>query len=419
MGVQFVDAVTPVDALFVWVDRQLPPDVVTAYAAPGRWRAFRSDDNLNWTPVAVGPVVFGVFQNRFEITIAETRARYLKIVTTPLPAGVTFDQQLASVFVTELQAYRVQQAADVQGRRSTTQGSLGGALKYELASVKGLSYDLATTVRHGTQLERPAWLVVNGLAYLRRLRPTLVLSARLDRSDSDEGRGHEAGTRYAVTLGAAPLPTFTASASVNGGYEQTLTQNQLRNAILATATADLYRGVAVTASGSASHGRSDTGFTVVVLESTSTLSLVPHRTLSMSGTFAASDSRSEGGGRPETHESLGRAEATASFTPFPALYVSGSVSRFLYGRQAPDTLANVGVTVSPLPGAPLLLRFNYQESLDTSQELRTRIIAPGLRWTIRPRWFLDVNYTRLDSTSPTVETRSRVFFVSLFAVIGQ
>lgn len=419
MGLQFADAVTPVTALYVWVDRPLPADVAAAYAAPGRWRAFQSDDNQVWTPVAVGPVVFGVFLNRFEITIAETRARYLKVVTTPLPTGVTFDQSLASVFVTEMQAYRVQQAADVKGRRSSTQGNLNGALKYELASVKGLSYDLATSVRHGTELEGPTWFIVNGLAYIRRLRPTLLLSARLDHSDSDEGRGHEAGTRYAVTLGANPLPTLTASAGVNGAYEQTVTGNELRNAVLGTVTADLYRGVAATASGSATYGRSDTGRTLVALQTSETLSLVPHRTLSMTGSFAATDTRIEGGGAVETHDSLGRAEGTASFTPFRALYVSASVSRFLYGRLAPDTLANIGVTVSPLPGGPLLLRFNYQESLDTGQELRTRLFGPALRWTIRPRWYVDVTYTHFDTTTPTVETKSRVFFASLFAAIGR
>ncbi len=420
MGVQFADVVTPVNRVFVWVDRQLTPEVANAYAAPGRWSAFQSDDNMSWTPVAVGPVVFGVFDNRFEITIAETRARYLEVVTTPLPAGVTFDQQFASVFVTELQAYVVRPAADVQGRHGSTQGNLSSAMRYELASVKGLSYDLATSVRYATQASAvTTWLVANGLNYLRPLSAALLLSARLDRTDADEGRGHEAGTRYSVTLGATPVPAFTASATVNGGYEQSAAENRIRNAILGTATAELYRGVAVTATGSASHLRSDTGRTSLVLESRSTLSLVPHRTLSMSGTFASSDTRTEGGSTPEAHEAIGRVEATASFTPFQALYLSGSVIRFLYGPEAPDLLSTLGVTFSPLPGAPLLLRFNYQETLDTGQELKTRIIAPGLRWNIRPRWYVDVTYSRLDSSSPTVETRSRVFFASLFAIIGR
>jgi hypothetical protein len=418
MGLQFADALTPVNQLQVWIDRALPPDVANAYAAPGRWIAFRSDDNAVWTPVTILAVAFGVLQNRFEITIAETSARYLKVVTTPLPLGVTVDPRLASVFVTELQAFRVQSAADVVGRQSTTQGNFNSALRYQFAQVKGLSYDLATTVRHGGRNRRPAWLLTNGLGYLRQLRPTLLLTTRLDRTDSDDGRGHEAVNGYTATLGATPLRTLSASASVSGSYAQLLSGNELRNSILASATADLYRGVAVTASASATHGRTDTGRTVRTVEGSATTSLVPHRTLTMSATFIATDTRVAGGGLSDQGDSIGRAEASASFTPVQAIYLSGSVSRFLWGPQAPDLFANVGATVSPFQGAPLLLRFNYQESFDTGQELRSRVIGPGLRWTIRPRWFVDVNYTILESTSPTVETESRIFFANLLAVIG-
>ena len=48
MGAQFANAVTPVNTIFVWVDRPLPPDV----AAGLPFDALQSDDNLNWTPVA-------------------------------------------------------------------------------------------------------------------------------------------------------------------------------------------------------------------------------------------------------------------------------------------------------------------------------------------------------------------------------
>ena len=417
---QFADAVTPVNRVFVWVDRQLTPDVANAYTAAGRWTAYQSDDNLTWTAIAVGAVVSGLYENRLEITIADTRARYLKVVTTPLPAGVTFDPQFASVFVTELQAYFVQQAADVKGSHSSTQTNFNGATRYEFASVKGLSYDFAANVRHGTQSStETTWLVVNGLSYLRPLTPVLLLAARLDRTDTDEGRGHESGSRYSVTLGATPVPAFTASANVNGSYDQNSTDNQFRNSVLGTLTAELYRGVAVSTTGSASRTTSESGKVLVALESRSTLSLVPHRTLSMSGTFASSDTSTKGGSTPESHVPEGRVEATGSFTPVPALYLSGSVIRYLYGPQAPHMLSNVGGTFAPLPGAPLLLRCSYQQTWDTGQQLRTRLLVPGLRWNIRPRWYVDATYTRYHSTSPTVETTSRIFFVTLFAVIGK
>jgi hypothetical protein len=95
------------------------------------------------------------------------------------------------------------------------------------------------------------------------------------------------------------------------------------------------------------------------------------------------------------------------------------LTRVLWGPLAPQLLANVGANVSPFPGAPLLLRFTYQEFFDTGQELRNRVVGPGLRWNIRPRWSLDVIYSVIQTTSPTVETESRIFFANLLAVIGQ
>ncbi len=417
MGVQFADAVTPVGLLYVWIDRSLPPDVASAYTRQP-WSVYQSDDNLAWTRVDPASVVFGALQNRFEITIPETRARYLKVVTTRLPVGVTFDPQFANVFITELQTYRVQQAAAVRGRRSSTQGSFNGALRYDFASVKGASYDVATSLRHGGQFERPAWSVTNGLGYLRQVRQTLLMSGRLERSDSDDGRGHESGTRYMLTLGASPLPTLFATATLTGGYTQSVGGSELRNGFIGSVGADLYRGVAVNGTGSVTYSTNNTGRNTLGFEGSTTASLVPHRTLSMSATFAATDSRAEGGGLPSHEESQGRVEATASFTPYRVLYVSGSLSRFIWGPLAPNTLANFSVGLSLLPDSPLLLRFLYQESFDSAQELKTRVAGPALRWTIRPRWFLESSYSYFESTSPTLEARSRVFFAHLLGVIG-
>ncbi len=75
MGVQVQDLTTRIDALYVYVDRPLPPTIAAAYA----WEAYRSDDNLTWTPVAItGTVAFGTFRNRFEIPLAPTTgSRYV------------------------------------------------------------------------------------------------------------------------------------------------------------------------------------------------------------------------------------------------------------------------------------------------------------------------------------------------------
>ncbi len=100
VGGQFTNAVTPVNRIDVWVGHTLPADVAGAYA----WAAYRSDDNLVWAPVALrGPVTFSVSNNRFEIPTVRTEARYVKVVTQPLPAGLTQDPRYADVLVTEVE----------------------------------------------------------------------------------------------------------------------------------------------------------------------------------------------------------------------------------------------------------------------------------------------------------------------------
>jgi hypothetical protein len=92
----------PIHELRVWVDRPLPPEVSGAYG----WDAFWSEDNLTWTPIPLaGAVRFGATAARFEIPMFGVQARYVKVVTRPLAAGITTDPRFASVLVTEIQAF--------------------------------------------------------------------------------------------------------------------------------------------------------------------------------------------------------------------------------------------------------------------------------------------------------------------------
>ena len=100
-GLQLSDGTTEVNLLRVWTDRLLPPDVFRAYS----WSVYRSDDNVSWVQVPVTITLQGVSSSFADIRVASTSARYLKVVTRPLPAGVTSDPRYAEVAVTELQAF--------------------------------------------------------------------------------------------------------------------------------------------------------------------------------------------------------------------------------------------------------------------------------------------------------------------------
>lgn len=102
MGAQFQDAVTPVAIIHVHADRTVPPELAAQLA----WDAYRSDDNVDWTPVELaGAVVFDPADFAFEIRISRTLARYLKVVTKPLSAAASSDPLYREIFVTEVQFF--------------------------------------------------------------------------------------------------------------------------------------------------------------------------------------------------------------------------------------------------------------------------------------------------------------------------
>ncbi|MCA9729235.1 MAG: hypothetical protein KC729_16225, partial [Candidatus Eisenbacteria bacterium] len=77
-----------VDAIYLYVDRP---------SGPLTWRVFTSVDNLNWAQVSGVTAFFNAALQRYEISFAQTRTRYLKVVNGGLNSA-------AEVFVTEIEA---------------------------------------------------------------------------------------------------------------------------------------------------------------------------------------------------------------------------------------------------------------------------------------------------------------------------
>jgi hypothetical protein len=414
IGARFADAVTDVNTVYLWVDQALP----TAIAGAFSFTAWQSDDNLNWTQVNLaGPVVFGLLQNRFEITIETARARHLKVVVKPLLPAVTTDARYQAIRVTEIQFFLSSSAASRRGRQTTDRGLLSTGARVRLNRAINLVYDGSLYLVHGTR--RPTtWDLVNGISASRRLAAALVGSARLERTDSEQGRGTEWAYRYSATLAADPIPAFGAAFNYSGEYGHTQAGEHDNNNFLLLARADLYRGLSLLANGSFAFGTLDTGQATRTLNANGSLQVSPGAYLTLTGTYLYQETRISAAGTSNAATSrLGRVEGTASFTPFPALYASASVARVVTGDK-PYTLANFGANVAPFPGGSLLLRFSYQESLDTGADVRTRLWGPALRWNIRTGTYLDVSYTDSSSRTPAVDSRMRTIFASLLATLG-
>lgn len=407
LGLQFADPSTRVNTLYVWVDRQLPSAIASVYA----WTAYQSDDNVTWTQVTVtAPVVFNLFQNRFEIAIAATQARYLKVVTKPLPGAVTADRRFADVFVTELQAYLTVPAESARGRTSTTTHTVNGALRHLLLTDPSLAYDFSglLTAEGG----RTSYVVVNGLSLDRRLTRALVLTARGARQDVGQEGQHLGLFQYSASLAAKPLPTLSHTLTYNGQYGQTPRGTSETNSLTLINHAALYRGIDAVASLGYSYNHPETGGTAQGPSVIVTASFAPHPAMSFSTSYFYSSTQVTGAREPDVTRETERVDGNLSFSPVPALYVGGSVSRVIKGER-PTTLAAFGGNFSPFPGGDLLFRLSYSETLDSASAAKSQTAVAGVHWNIRSGTFLDVNYTLLDSTADVFRSSSRAFTVSL------
>jgi hypothetical protein len=416
VGVQFADASTPVNLLYLWVDRSIPQEIAAMFT----FAAYKSDDNATWTrielatpPGATAPVQFSLFANRFEIGVVQTQARYLKIVATPLGVGVTTDRRFADIFITELQTVLAQSAALAARNSTDTSGNLNANLRYLIQRSWNVSYDFSGFLSHTHGLEREAYSLLNGLSFSRRVASAVNVSGRLDRTDSGgTDQPHNSLSRASATLAYDPLPTFGTGGNVSTSVSQSPSGTGLSTGLSWFARADLYQGINVSGNASTSFGYNELGQTVTGTLYGVSVSVTPNPMLAMTGAYNYTTSTTKGGGRPEQSDSLGRVEGSASFSPFRALYFAASVSRFTSGRP-PSTLATFTAGFSPFPGGDLILRFGYTETLDQAAGLRVRNFGPSARWNIRRGAFLDLGYNVDDTHSPTVDSSGRTFTANL------
>ncbi len=414
MGAQFPTGLANVNLIYVWVDRPLPLAVSGAFG----WTAYVSDNNLDWTPVALdGPVQFGLFQNRFEIPIrvtTPTPPRYIKIVTKPLPPAVTTDRSFTDIIVTEVQFF--ERVAATSASHTTINGFLSGSARLELMRSPRLYYDLSVGLTHSNSPSQVTWSVTNGLSLSQRLSRVIEAAARVDRAESQDSQGHASQTHWNASLNATPMPGLGAAMSYSGDLNQSSGSRALTNTVGLLGQATPYRGISLLANLGYSIGTRPADRLQRTASASFTAALEPHRTLTVSGSFLYSDSITTGGGQPDANEYAGRLEGSVSFSPFTTLYMSGSVSRLVIG-VTPYTTASFAANFSPFPGGDLILSFNYNESIDTASQARARNFGPYLRWNIVRGTYVETSYSVLATSSPVQDTSSRTFNARLVLLL--
>jgi hypothetical protein len=275
-----------------------------------------------------------------------------------------------------------------------------------------LAYDVAATLTHTVDPSLVTWTVTNGLGLANPITPTLSYALRTDRTDSDVGQGHLGQTRWSASLTSNPLPTLGGTLSYSGQRGEERVGTSLSNAVNATAHADLYEGIALGATSSAAVTDSANGRRAVGATAGGSLSLVPNRTLTLSGSINYSWTEQTGGGQEKMVNRTGVVEGSAGYSPFPALAFSGTLRRLFLG-DTPTTFGSFSAGLSPFRGGDLQVRYAYAATFDTATETRTRSHGPSLRWNIRPGWYTESGASWNTTTTPAQSVDSTGYFVNL------
>jgi hypothetical protein len=301
----------------------------------------------------------------------------------------------------------------VARRDSNNAELLTVGLRTQLGGRDDLAYDLSAS---GSRAEQDrdaqyAWSVVNGLSYGRKLGQIVTLSARGSRQDTLDPRARQSSHQLSVALAVDELPSLGHSLTVTGQRSDRGGSSQTTGTVLLFNRLVPYRGLALLAGGTYAVTLAEPGSTSRYATVTVNANAQPHRALTLTGAYGLS--RTESGADPAVVAR--HAEGTLSFSPIPALYVAGGVSHDVTGARA-YTLGNLSLGVSPFQGGDLRLSFSYNETLD-SRGAVTRLMVPGMRWTISRTAVLSVTYSMSDFGSDSEAVRARTLSASLRIMI--
>jgi len=368
------------------------------------WSVYVSDNNADWTPVTVTSQRFtnfvdainpgGVFG--FEINFNTISAvRYIKAVIRPAFLSDTALPLLTSVSVSKLEAYLNSIPTPVGTSKSSSQASglFDMNLRAMLLNVPLITYDLGFNLSHNKGDDTAfsyRYNVVNGLSLYHTFNTVFSTSARVSREDGVEPDSTRSANLASISFTATPLPTLTHSLNISGRKDTNRGISRTAYSISSSNSADLYRGVSTNLSVTGSLSDSSSGESQKSVQGSMGLSLVPHKSLTITMGGTLSKALSSGGGKPESTTTNKGADISISYNPLPALYLFLNSSISDQTGQAVQTTTSFGGGWSPFRDGALQISTAYNETIQSGS--KTRSFSQNARWKISQWASLSVGY---------------------------
>lgn len=400
---------TEVNSFLVYVDRD-----VTQVADSFSWRVYTSTDNLNWVfAQTVSPAVFSAFFLRFEIRFANVKARYVKVVVSPLSPATPFATSFPTISVTELQAELRKPAAAVTGRQTATTHIYNLDIRTRILESPSLVYELSYFLVKKDPSATPAiFTISNGLSFQHRFSTVFSGRARVAREDGQEKDGSRVAYLYTAAVTAVPLETLLHTLVYSGKNETVAGNMTSSNSLFLYNNAKLYEGIDVSLGGGFSSTEEESGRMTDSTQVNASATLVPNTVVTINLVYNDTSTKTKGGNvAGETTDSLRAWESDLGITPVRTVYLFGSYrleDRTQKGVSDRRNIKNYTVNWSPFPDGTLHLNLYYNETLRSEDDSRERSFVPSLRWNITPRSYLDLSYQKLRTESRIQTTDNRV-----------
>jgi hypothetical protein len=412
MGLDFL---IPLDTntLFVWVDRELPPEIATAFT----WEVYTSPDGTVWrlvTTVAAAP--FGPFLNRFEIHFPNVTSRYIKVVTRPLTAIVPGASGFPNILVTEIQAFLTRPADEVKGKTTRTTETGTVDFRARLLDRPSLYYDFSYNTVTVNPPSRTRSELVNGISAFHVFSGIFSATGRVAREDSRSDDRKISAYSYNASLQAVPLSTLQHVLLFSGRNDESAEESRDTYSLTLQNSAQLYRGIQVFLNGGITKEKNSFGRKQETENLLFGATFVPNRALTVTLNFNGTWTDQAGGERPDLNYVDRSGNATISYRPFDTLYLFASVSR-VEQPGIKDTTQNYGLNWSPFPSGALQFTFAFNQDLSARDNSKVRTIQPSILWNVSSRISLNGSYldTNAESTAGTADnktfsTRLRMIF---------
>jgi len=394
LGLDF-GIVAEVNTLWVWVDRELPPQIASSFT----WSIYTSSDNQNWFLRAVVPAMpLDPFVPRFEIRFANVSDRYVKAVTVPLASTVPDASDFPDILVTEVEAVISVPASDAEREQSGTNHLYDVDLRARLLESPSLFYELSS-FGNGPDLVPTTYTIINGISLHHPFSDVYSLSARVAREDGQRIELETLAYVYTTSLSVTPVPALRYNVAFSGRSEEIAGARIDRNSVFLYGITELYRGVGLNLGVGKTYTTRDPGVDSETTEINATSTLVPNDQLAFNLIFRDSSTINVGEvpRTPEVnHQST---EANFTYTPLRTLFLFGSYRVESTPETDRRTINNYAFSWSPFPDGTLHFTIGYNETLRSELDQADESFVTRLRWDVSRLSFLDVTYQRIRTDS--------------------